>query len=684
MNLLEWNDKLAAHFFRPEMAGRQVFLFVTEDILNEIAAGSGETWQHFVWVLKGTHPWQVGNDYLNICQRAVDCAAKGRWRERRYPPYIAYLGLFVLAAGRAGDFATHAYYPRLRELLGEGGHGMLPGFDRMGELWDALEQWANFEKGGDLGLFNSRSAGAWQHVGMPLSQTILTASERRALLAIFASAQLDPTSSPSDQELCRVLRAHGGKHLRPRTMTLLRDGSEDEAGFLGVLLATAREDLEHWDGHLEGDESQAARRVFGNLRLCAVLERVAQTARFTIRCSMNREFPEAGLSLNRPGSAERFSCQGELLNWSTPLQHAGSRARADGAVFDWAAGVDLREESLGWRFRLQGSPVRLFRDGQSEGVRGFVEVNQPFPEHPFVLAARSDTWERLEAWGSAACDKFERVPVRQGMPAGWGLYRAASARSDEGVRADFPRLAFPSSARLVARGGISAGRRNAYFRFGAPSLVLEGARAGERVFCCGVELVPEEGVYQLPASLPAGAPLAFEIRRGQDVLRQQPLSLLDDFDWRGVAPRQRFDAFGSPLDAPQTTRASVAGAALAGSLLSVASFSPPPACFSGRRVFFIGPAPGQIVSWPSEALPKTWSPVWAVPMARRGRAIFCGTRGNGPPGGVGPGSPYSRREVRRWKQVLHYWRRRVAPPAEGAALLDLWRQYQEAARHVRP
>jgi hypothetical protein len=466
-------------------------------------------------------------------------------------------------------------------------------------------------------------------------------------------------------------------------MHLLADGEGGEGAFLDVLLATVREELEHWDGRVEEADLQAERSIYGNLRLCAVLDPVAKTARFTLRCSMNREFPEAGLSLKRSGSPERFSCKGELLHWSTPLQHAGSRARVDGAGFDWAAGLDLREEQLGWRFRLQGTPVRLFLNGEGEAIRGLVEGNQLSPGYPFVLAARSDTWEELEAWGRASCERFERVSVRQGMPAEWGLYRAAAARSDEQVRTHFPRLAFPSSVRLVLRGGIRSGRRSTYFRFGAPALLVEGARGEEKVYCCGMELQPEGGVYRLPASLPAGAPLPIEIRRGAQVLRRQSLSLVDEFEWQWRAAAQLFDRFGGPVDASHAKAAGVAGASLSGVPSPASFFSPPPACFAWRRVFFVGPVPGQVVSWPGEELPAGWVPVWAVAAARRGRAFFCGTA---PSRATAPGAslttPLRPERVRRWKQVLYRWRRRIEPP-EGAALRQLWRQYQEVARRVR-
>jgi hypothetical protein len=591
MNFLGWNDKLASHFFRPEAAGRQVFLFVTEELLDRLGAETGDTWLNFVSTVKAGHPWRPPGN-LGLCQKALHCFQTWRQQERQIPAYIAYLGLFVLAAGMEwDDLPRNAYYPRLRRLIHEEGHGEVSGFTEMDQLWEGLERWATDERGGELGLFTYRRVGGWVHVGAPLAQTVLTEQERRALPAIYAAAQLDPTSCPSDLELRRALRTHGGQFFRSRTMNLLAGGYNEEA-FLDVLLATAREELEEWDGHVELVDLPPERSVYGNLRLCAALDRVTQTARFTLRCSMNREFPAAGLSLTRQVSGEQFSCEGELLHWSTPLHHAGSPARVDGAGFDWNAGVELCEEHLGWRFRLQGSPVRLFLNGESEGVRGFVEGNQLTPGCPFVLAAHSDTWERLEAWGRDSCEKFERISVRQGLPTGWGLYRAAAARSDEQVRMDFPRLAFPSSIRLVVRGGICSTCRNAYFRFAAPALQMEGAPSDARVCCNGEELQAQDGVYRLPPTIPADVPLSVEVRRGAEV-RRQSLLIVDDFEWRWSAPAQLFDRFGGSVDASEVEPAGVAGASLVGIPPPAPFFSPPPSCFTGRRVFLSDQCPAK-------------------------------------------------------------------------------------------
>src|ERR1051325_2204847 len=166
VDYLQWNDAIARHFFRPEEAGRTVYLYVTPDVIDEIGgAGSLGT---FVDSCKEGPPW---SSRTGVCQKALQSMEGWRDRRRDLPPYVAYLALFVLAAGHEGDFAANAYYPRLRTLLSEPPTiGTYPSFGRMLELWSDLEKWLNEERGGALGVLRTDIAGAWLHVGLPIAQ----------------------------------------------------------------------------------------------------------------------------------------------------------------------------------------------------------------------------------------------------------------------------------------------------------------------------------------------------------------------------------------------------------------------------------------------------------------------------------------------------------------------------------
>jgi hypothetical protein len=227
------------------------------------------------------------------------------------------------------------------------------------------------------------------------------------------------------------------------------------------------------------------------------------------------------------------------------------------------------------------------------------------------------------------------------------------------------------------------GGRNEYFRFGLPAVSVEGLPEQATVCCNGVEMCAGEGVFRFPTSLPSGEALQLEVRRGQTILKRHTLTLLDEIEWRQAEPAQLFDRFGGVCGPSLAAPNGVAGACLVGTHSPAVLFSPPPSCFVGRRVFFVGQSPGQIVSWPKEDLPTDWTPVWAVPMGRRGRALYCGDPARAREDErVGGAARSPRKKVREWKQLLYHWRRKITPP-ENPEHRRLWRQYQEVARDVR-
>ena len=143
MDYFQWNNSIAAHFFKNEMAGRSVHLCVTEELLRNIGQNYSADLADFI---KAVKTGIIGLPGKGICQKALQSMDywKYRHRQKGYPLYVGYLALFVLAADIEENFASHAYYPRLRTLLGEKPRsGNYPDFDQMKILWEDLARWAN-------------------------------------------------------------------------------------------------------------------------------------------------------------------------------------------------------------------------------------------------------------------------------------------------------------------------------------------------------------------------------------------------------------------------------------------------------------------------------------------------------------------------------------------------------------
>src|SRR5688572_17515244 len=98
MTYIKWNNLIASYFFNERMEGQEVLLFVDEALINEIGSKIGKDINHFISSLIEGPPWVNARSNTGICRKAL--LTYGNWRSRnklKYPPYIGYLALFVLA-----------------------------------------------------------------------------------------------------------------------------------------------------------------------------------------------------------------------------------------------------------------------------------------------------------------------------------------------------------------------------------------------------------------------------------------------------------------------------------------------------------------------------------------------------------------------------------------------------------
>lgn len=677
---LEWNDALAASIFRPDMAGRQVFLFVNHDLVENLG-GEGSI-PRFVAAVEQGPPWV--DNHMGLCQKAFH-TFEG-WRERGYtlPPYIGYLALFVLALSVEGPFPRHAYHSRLRTLLGmdDVRPRALPSFDRMLELWDDLEVWSNRDMEGSLGVFSIRIAGEWIHVGLPKAQALLREHERRALPAIFAAALLDSKAPPSDAYLVRALRRHGGQSLSSQTLDLLAQ-PDSEPDLFALLLDVVRHELDEWEGQApERDDHGAAPVTNALARICLRVDRVAGRATATLRVASNAEFPEDGLLLAQDGEGPQFACVESLPGWSSPLTDLRMEREADASRFSWLTPHKFVDEAGGWCVRLPGAPVRIFVPGLPFDLPGHVEVRRLTRSTAFLLAASERAVPAVTAWGESGEADLNQVPISEGLATGWVLYESSGARSDAAVRDVLPELALPTTVQILLHGGIRTGVGNTFFRFAPPSVVVEGGSGEEVITCNGSRITTAAfPVYQLPSGLPSGERITLKVIAGDHILRRQALFLSDDFDWNLRRPICKVNAFGvvTPVSEadPEESHddddvAGALGGGTGGTRLPIR-----PALPAGRHAL-IGRRIGEVYSSAS-TLAASWQPVWVVEVGRRGRAEYCG-------GDLSNAHPVEEisgtaDDVATWKDILWQRRKRTEEPAH-PSVRRVWREYVELAGRV--
>jgi hypothetical protein len=677
-----WNDAIASDFFRPEIAGGRVHLYVTKELIAKLGYDRGGGLPDFIKAVK-TGP--VGVTGKGICQKALQCLDYWKYQRGRrgYPLYIGYLALFVLAAGIEGDFSSNEYYRRLRTLLDEEPKpGQYPHFNQMKVLWDDLEHWANEDKSGEWGIFNINIAGSWVHVGRPIAQTLLTQEELKALPVIFAQADLDPTSRPSEAAIAQSIAKYGRKHLRNRTLHLLEETSAHDE-LRQALVERIIDELCDWDRTAEllcDEETQ----VYGHLRLCCKLDETAGRATMTLRCSTKHEFPEDGLFLVIDSNPDSFYCDEYSMGWSEPIKAKSDDKNLDASKFDWCQGLRMQSPDSRWHFKLAESSVRVFIKGEGEGLPGLIEVRQLPKGSPFYLAVHEKSSADIEKWGASCCQGFDKLSIKEGLPQGWHFFKAAAANRDDLVKREYPILALPTTVQLDLRGGIRLDRGNRFFKFAPPKLVLRGCDESVKVYCNEqlLDCTQAEGIYELPTDTSTETKLEIEGRQGEDVLRRCSLFLVEDFCLPDSISTQQFDRFGYCQTDVDNKSAGIAGALVRGVNSPPFNFNTLLPVQGKQRIFFVGREPGQVVSYPSEPLPTDWIPIWAIALGRRyGQAMFCGTN-------LVESEPMQsrcrdRKKLRQWKEILWHRRKRILLSLGDCRLQALWRKFQKEAEHVK-
>ena len=686
MNMyLQWNDTLAAHFFNAEMSGRSVHLDVNQNLISELELELEPEAGTFISAIKSGPPWAHRR---GICQRALEALQDWRYRNTEFPPYVLYLGLFVLAGGADGDFSANAYYPRLRQLLDDPGEKTFPSFRYMRELWHDLEDWSIYDKGGEYGVFRARPIGGKVHIGFPLGQLLLTEQERKELPQIFYDSGLDPTSTPPADELARALRSTTAKSvLLPRTVRLV-ENKHDLDSYAALLDAIADE-LADWDGaiYTVGIDGRHSQTISAHLRICLNIDTVVGRVWASMRCKVNRDFPDEGLLLSVPGLPATYCAEEYVEGWSLPVRDSESGETLDATLLDWTRDVVMTIPSTSWRIRLDRRPVRVFIEGTREGLPGLVETRALPLGQPFYIAYSRGSWPQLVAWITNECQGFQELKNLQGLPEGWTLARIDAVLSDEAVRDAFPFLSFPPRVRLRFAGGLRSGKGNNFFDFAPPRIVVEGDIPDVGVHCNGQPLLAgaPDGSFFLPQGLPSESRIVIEARYGNSVLDRLPLFLTGEFT---LLPRDGWEFFdGTGINVkPDEDYPLVAGAYVNGPL--PASFNPTVGLYEDLKAelgsvkgFLVGQIPGQILQWPSKGLPDGWYPVWAIVKRKHKQweAVFIGdSLRYASTKYLGAGDNRSRQA---WKQVIWHRRKRVQPPAL-QSLRVLWKQFQEVARNV--
>ena len=451
-----WNAAFLAEYFRREAAGRPVYLAVDDDELRELAPAIGVDPNEAASSLAAAVALEArkGGDLFRSFLRDSTT-----WRkEVEEPPYLALLGLCVLAASRMArdpDRGTWSndYYSQLNPLLGRRrDEGRPPNFDELKRLWLDLARWLDGDLAGARGKSTIRTHSFFVHVGYPISQCLLRAADRRRLPDFFRSVGLEPGAEISGERLLVLFRAWA----RPGALTAQghRVVASTTGGVEDTLIEILQRELADWDGELRDERGRRRAEIL------LFAESLAGGRRIELRLYARRPdgFPEGSWEL---GGGRR---------------------------------VELRAVADGWYGRL---PVEVSRNVLREGLTltngGFALALDPDPAIPFRAAFLPDAgWlmvrqatalEEHIVLAHTSVESELRAFLGQNAERGWRIQRRAGDVPRDWLVADRVRIAavppsVPDSLRRLAprlntamrlEGGLPLGRQ-LYLTGGEPDL----------------------------------------------------------------------------------------------------------------------------------------------------------------------------------------------------------------------
>ncbi len=714
LSYLDWNNKIADHFFNMENYGKRIWFSVEKElIIEKIAQPNGTCFDSFIESLNKGPDW-INRPRQGICTKAYH-AFEG-WRDQQqlvYPPYIAYLALFIIA-GNEEDFSENSYYKRLRELLNEqtNGNQNYPSFNKMYELWDDLEKWSLQDKKGEWGEFYTDICGSHFHVGIIYYQVVFTKRDEKNLLQIFSKKGWDSDSDPTDLEIINTLKNYHAL-LEKKTQRRINNNNSD---YISILCQRVREKLKFYeyedsfDNNLKQEESTK----YGTIILCLEVDKTAGTAKpfFRLKSKGKEGLSEEEFLLKSEKSENRqheYRVKPFRSTISGKIENMNIEWKKDFSL------TSLNQEELEpdkvekWIFHYEGEKYKLFIPGDEEfGVRGSISIpgKRVDTNRPFYMAAHKDLKDKIQKWGDKSCEVFKRLSIND-LPEGWFLFEVSGVKDCTSIKTDIPALSTDEKPRIKLEGGIRLSRRNHFFYFSPPKISIVGESQSFSEMTCLVKngsctegnqtkfpLIPlknKNNLFSLPENIPVEKQMTINIpgmdnNRGVSSKFTCCENQLQTFDCYIQKPVNSFGIFKSKdqetLTDSENRTDSIMEASLQGTfgvdlIKIIYPKLPDFSVKSGENAYLLGDIPGQILSWPDEPLPE-WTPLWGVQFKNRKKGnvslLACGDINSLE---ISQPPYYSKEKKKLWKNIVWYKRKQLTCNRTSA---QKWKKFTQKAK----
>jgi len=261
-----WNRAFGSVLFTSANEGRPVYLDMDDDVLSEVAAsaGSGEAdaAQELALAVRDTLSLNpTGGPVfgqhlrnLRLWRRVTLRKARDDGQVPSAPPVLALLAALTLAAEEMQhdrEFAGNAYYPRLFRVLQVNDRRQQARLQAVyrkdaEELWGGLNEWLSAADG-RLGLPTAYAL-SHRYIGLPLSQALVRAADRRQFPLLFHRYGLTPGGEVPLADMEGLL--DGWLGMRPCPVSKSLESLWVRGQARERIASVAAVELRSWDGGL--------------------------------------------------------------------------------------------------------------------------------------------------------------------------------------------------------------------------------------------------------------------------------------------------------------------------------------------------------------------------------------------------------------------------------------------------
>jgi hypothetical protein len=423
-----WNQAIAEKVFCADAAGLPVYLDLEEGLLERLAREVGseaDPRRELTAAARATLELEgARTSVFRRHENLVRVWCRGSPRET--PPTLALLALLSLAAEemRSGEgMSAGNYYGRLCELLEVSDESLKDKIERdyrksAEELWGSLNDWLLAWEG-ERGLPTAEALGH-RHIGLPISQALVRAGDRRRLREFFTAAGLPPGGTVTPAEMQHLLSTwidHEPSPMSNALRTLWRryEEARDRVATLACL------ELSAWSG---AETAPAGAVGHVPLRLLALLRRVP-SVRLELSLAVQLPATErpAEVTFTRPSTGPASSAGAAEVAFEALGE--GWLQLGDPELFDadsLVAGT-IQLEARAPALVAERKPRRIVPLRHDESVQLFVEADRVHLGEDTLLLCREAVANRVANLLEAiARPGFRRQPgAVAGLP-GWVLF----------------------------------------------------------------------------------------------------------------------------------------------------------------------------------------------------------------------------------------------------------------------